>query len=222
MLVFLPLLLWLGFWQLGRAEEKIAQQERWDTLNPEEWPLSGQANEGQPVIITGHYVSSRQWLLDNRTRDGRAGYEVLTLLEPTEGPPVVVNRGWVAGMRNREDLPEVYVSSGILRLEARVAEWPSPPVIGAVKQQAGWPKRVQSLTHEAAAETSAEPVSELFLRLADEQQPGALRADWPPSLTGASTHYGYAAQWFGLAVALVILSIIASFRKTRSKDLSHD
>lgn len=221
-LVFLPLLLWLGFWQLDRAEQKNAQQDRWDTLSSEEWPLTGQANEGQPVIISGRYVPDRQWLLDNRTRDGRVGYEVLSLLQPTEGPPVVVNRGWVAGMRNRADLPAVSTGSAMQRLEARVADWPAPPVIGAVEQQTGWPKRVQSLTHEAAARTSGEPVSETFLRLADEQQPGALRADWPPSHTGASTHYGYAVQWFGLAIALVVLSIIASLRKPRSTDSTHD
>ena len=31
---------------------------------------------------------------------------------------------------------------------------------------------------------------------------------------GAQTHYGYALQWFSLALALVVLTVIASYRKT--------
>ena len=54
----------------------------------------------------------------------------------------------------------------------------------------------------------------LLVRLSDPQQPGAYRADWEPDMMGPQTHYGYAFQWFSLAVALVILTVIASYRRT--------
>ncbi|MGM0571288.1 MAG: SURF1 family cytochrome oxidase biogenesis protein, partial [Pseudomonadota bacterium] len=47
-------------------------------------------------------------------------------------------------------------------------------------------------------------------------QPGAFRADWEPDMMGPQTHYGYALQWFSLAAALIILTIIASYRKQES------
>lgn len=215
-------MLWLGFWQLGRAEEKTAQLERWETLKPQEWPLPDEASEGQPVIIDGRYRADRQWLLDNRTRDGRAGYEVLTLFVPREGLPVVINRGWIPGTRDRSRLPDISVDEGPHRLEARVAEWPEPPVIGAVEESPDWPKRVQALTHESAVQTAGQKVDRTFLRLADSRQPGALRVDWAPARMGANTHYGYAVQWFGLALALLVLSTVASFRKHRSVDSNND
>lgn len=222
-LVFLPLLIWLGIWQLGRAEEKAAQQARWETLSPVEWPISGQAIEGQPVIIEGRFVPDKQWLLDNRTRGGRAGYEVLTLFEPRHQPPVVINRGWLPGPRDRATLPAIPVSGNeVYRLKARVADWPAPPVIGAVEEPKGWPRRVQALTPELASQNTDQTVDGTFLRLADEQQPGALQVDWAPARLGVDTHYGYAVQWFGLAIALTVLSIVASFRKPRSIDSSHD
>ena len=230
-LCFLPLLIWLGIWQLGRAEEKTLQRARWETLEAVEWPLPGKAIEGQPVIIEGRYLPERQWLLDNRTRDGRVGYEVLTLfrpdsdpalVRPESGPALVINRGWIAGPRQRNQLPEVNVTGDRVKLLARVSDWPSPPVVGSVEREASWPKRVQALTPEIAVETSRQAVSDVFLRLADSQQPGALQADWAPSRMGVDTHYGYAAQWFGLAIALTVLSIVASFRKSRSTEEPND
>lgn len=212
----------MGFWQLGRAEEKALERAQWETLSHQEWPLIGEPSEGQPVTIEGQYIPERQWLLDNRTRGGRAGYEVLTLFQPDNSPAVVVNRGWIAGMHDRAELPAIPVESSHQQLQARVAEWPVPPVIGEVEGASGWPRRVQMLTPELASQSLDEAVSPVFLRLAGEQQPGALQADWKPSRMGANTHYGYAVQWFGLAIALLALGIVASFHKPQSIDLPHD
>jgi cytochrome oxidase assembly protein ShyY1 len=53
----------------------------------------------------------------------------------------------------------------------------------------------------------------LILRLADQNQPGALRADWAPDRMAVATHYGYATQWFALALMLTMLTVVASYRK---------
>lgn len=214
----MPLLIWLGVWQLGRAEEKLQRQAEWEALTPLAWPVPETAPEGQPVLLEGRYLPERQWLLDNRTRDGRAGYEVLALFQPDTGAPVVVNRGWVAGTRDRSVLPDVAVSGEPVQVHARLAPWPAPPILGGVEKPAGWPKRVQFLTHALALEHNGGPVSQHFVRLAGDPEPGALRVDWPPPNAGVSTHYGYAVQWFGLAIALCTLTIVASFRRNPRQD----
>lgn len=81
-----------------------------------------------------------------------------------------------------------------------------------------WPRRVQSLSEQAARQEISELPGQI-LRLSGARQAGAYRADWEPDLMGPQTHYGYATQWFALAVALTILTVVASYRKREfSKD----
>ena len=219
--VFLPLLVSLGVWQLNRAEEKQVLLEQWQQEAENlAWQdmVSGDLTSGRPVTLTGMY-GSRNWLLDNRTRDGAPGYEVLTEFRPLEGPPVVINRGWVQAPRTRAELPDIATPEGIFTLEGRISDYPVPPVL--VDQPAAedqWPRRVQSLS-EQAARLEIPELPDRIVRLSGEGQPGAYRADWEPDLMGPQTHYGYATQWFALAVALTILTVVASYRK---RDLSKD
>ncbi|MFC4257559.1 SURF1 family protein [Marinobacter lacisalsi] len=220
-LSLLPVLLGLSIWQLDRAAEKEQLLAQWsDPAQAREW---GQVKvvdtvAGQPVMLEGHY-GAPVWLLDNRTRDGAPGYEVLSLFRPDQGPPVVVNRGWVQAERRRDQLPGIETPGEPVRLLARVADYPVPPVL-AGEPAAGdgtsvWPRRVQALPRELVA--MVEPgVAARIVKLDDQNQPGAFRADWEPDMMGPQTHYGYALQWFSLAVALIILTIIASYRKQES------
>lgn len=216
---FLPVLLSLAVWQLDRAEQKQAQLEQWSqSAENLSWPEHNRQglNVGQPVSLAGQY-DDRSWLLDNRTRDGIPGYEVLTLFKPTEGPTLVVNRGWVSAPRRRENLPEITVPEGNVVISGRLSEFPQPPVLKqTANQNTGWPRRVQSLTHEQAAGLAPAVVS-FTLKLDGQDQPGGYRADWVPDRMGPQTHYGYAAQWFSLAVALVILTVAASYRSEPRK-----
>lgn len=217
---FLPLLVCLGIWQLNRAEEKQILLEQWQQEAQNlSWPdqvASGLAN-GRPVTVTGLY-GEHSWLLDNRTRDGRAGYEVLTDFYPLQGPPVLVNRGWIAAPRTRDKLPDVFPPEGIFSLTGRISPYPEPPVLSGDSAPAeGWPRRVQMLPVSVARAEIAQLPSAI-IRLQDGDEPGAYRADWKPDLMGPQTHYGYATQWFALAVVLAILTVVASYRKTGSND----
>lgn len=215
--VFLPLLVGLGIWQLQRAEEKQMQLDQWrqqsDNLTWLEHLERGLLS-GQPVTLHGHY-GEIHWLLDNRTREGVPGYEVLSLFYPQRGKPVVVNRGWIQAPRRRDQLPVFPTPSGVVQLEGRISEFPQPPVLADEHEPEGgqWPRRVQSLSHQEARAQERD-VAGLLVRLSDTGQPGAFRADWEPDMMGPQTHYGYAVQWFSLAVALVILTVVASYRKT--------
>lgn len=214
--LFLPLLLSLGVWQLNRAGEKHILLQAWQqkaSITP--WPelVAGDLKPGLPVTLTGFY-GEQTWLLDNRTRDGVPGYEVLTLFVPFEGPSVVVNRGWVQGARTRDQLPEVQTPDALFTLEGRLAEYPEPPVLAEAEPAVGdWPRRVQALPRDVVAREVAE-TAPMIVMLADSDQPGAYRADRAPDVMGPQTHYGYAVQWFALAAALTILTLVASYKRS--------
>lgn len=214
--LMLPLLIGLGIWQLNRAAEKEALLARWQTLaDAGSWPglVASEPEPGQPVQVTGVY-GDRTWLLDNRTRDGRPGYEVITTFYPLEGPPVLVNRGWVPAPPRRDRLPEIRTPAALVTLSGRLAAYPDPPVLSDLAATAsGWPRRVQRLPREQAQQEVA-GLASWVIRLQDGHQPGAYRADWAPDLMGPGTHYGYALQWFALALTLTILTLVASYRHT--------
>lgn len=217
--LFLPLLIGLGIWQLDRAQEKKTQLAQWQQqagdLSWSEQQASG-LEAGQPVTVEGRF-GDMVWLLDNRTRDGAPGYEVLNVFYPEEGRPLVVNRGWIQAPRRRDELPGISQPEGRVRIQGRLSEFPEPPVLKeAVPETGNWPRRTQSLSHQQVLEVE-DDVAGLVLRLSGPEQPGAYRADWAPDTMGPQTHYGYALQWFSLATALVILTVVASYRKTGSR-----
>jgi len=212
--LLLPVLLSLGVWQLDRAAQKQALLASWATgSHGASWgqAVTESLSRGQPVSLRGRYTG-QSWLLDNRTRDGRPGYEVLTLFIPMEGPRVVINRGWVPAPRTRAQLPGVTAPEGLLTLKGRLDHYPEPPVLGQQAEPAeGWPVRVQTLPREVVARHGGE-VADMVLKLAGQEQPGAFRADHEPDVMAPQTHYGYAAQWFALAAALTILTLVASYK----------
>ncbi|TVP58037.1 MAG: SURF1 family protein [Halomonadaceae bacterium] len=204
----------LGFWQLDRARQAAQEQARWESASDEaNWPPSDPAR-GQPVSLAGEYQPRYQWLLDNRTRDGRRGYELYQLFQPVTGEPLVINRGWLPAPDSRDQLPTVATPQAPVVIEARLADWPQPPTMGASDpaDSSGWPKRVQTLS-QADVLAHSDPVSGYTVRLADSDQPGALQADWSPTSMGVASHRGYALQWFSMSVVLLTLTIATSFRK---------
>ena len=116
----LPLVLGMGFWQLDRAEQKARLQAEYDART--HGPIVAIGARVQPaealrfykVVAKGRYDSAHQILIDNRVRQGRVGYHVITPLTiEGSGTRVLVNRGWVALGPDREHLPAIETPPGV-------------------------------------------------------------------------------------------------------------
>lgn len=221
-LVF-PILLGLGFWQTERAGAKQALvEQRAASEAVTALVLDGRTrlsddDRYRPAEVRGRYLAQQQWLLDNRLYRGQAGYHVFTpfLVEGEERPVLLVNRGWVSVGASREFLPLLPVPEETVTLMGRLDSPASVGlVVGEVPLQSVDNKvLVQSL--DIAALGAARGLDLLrYALVIDEGQPGGLQYDWSPiPEMGPEKHLGYAVQWFGLAVALLIIYVGVNTRR---------
>lgn len=219
----LPLLLSLGLWQMQRAaakQELVEQRAASELVAPlllrGESSLS-EADRYRSAQVRGHYVAEQQWLLDNRVYRGQPGYHVFTAFRVAgaEAPTLLVNRGWVAVGASREFLPALPVTEQLVTLTGRLDSPASVGlVVGEVPLESVAEKvLVQSL--EIAGLADARGMSLMrYALVIDEGQPGGLQYDWSPiPEMGPEKHLGYAVQWFGLAVALLIIFVGVNTRR---------
>jgi surfeit locus 1 family protein len=213
---FLPLLLTLGAWQLDRAADKQALYDDFAAGGEAVALEAGsrgleELRRYAPVRATGRYLPDRQFLLDNMVEDGQAGYRVLTPLLLDEGHAVLVDRGWVARDFSAAGPPPIDVDAMPRTVAGQLDQLPRPGIKLDARTEPGWPKVVQFPgLDELSAALGLELVPGLLLL--EASAPDGYRRDWRPSDFGPERHFGYAFQWFALAVTLVILYLAWSFR----------
>ena len=212
-LVCLVLFIYLGFWQLGRAEEKRTLIEHYERLHQKPWgALTLETLPGSPVRLRGRYQPQKVFLLDNRVLKGVVGFEVLTVFVGQGlGTRVVVNRGFVPMGRTRDDkvaipslrsvdevLGHVYIPQDQLLADSTAS--------GMIVQS----QRPASLLNDMSVYPNV-------VRLSSED-PNALPRDWPLTTMLPEKHVGYAVQWFAMAFAVLIAFGYFSSRGKESDD----
>ena len=222
MFFLFPLLIFLGFWQLDRADEKSAIVAAF-SANQQAAPadvkalLAGGNQQYRSAWLTGALDSSRQIVLDNRVKNGRPGYEILEPMSvkglEADGLPqaMLVNRGWVPASLDRSQLPEVEPVVGEVQVRGFLYHnlrggYRLDDQITVVRQ---WPSRVGWISVERAEELFGESFYEYQLRL-DSDSIGALETGWATVAVQPEKHTAYAVQWFVMAAVLLVMTLIAN------------
>lgn len=218
-LLLLPVLIRLGYWQLEREAEKKELQQLYEQRQQAEPRPLAQVNWDQNdngwrrIRAEGYYDTSHHFLLDNRIQSGQVGYEVLTPFLTDYGA-LLVNRGWIAAGPRRDILPSVSTPEEKVSLEFTVYV-PDGELIMLAEESLSadqWPKRIQQVNLERLSNTYTESFIPARLRLS-KGSPGALTIDWQTVNMQPEVHRGYAIQWFLMATALIILYLFFSFRR---------
>jgi surfeit locus 1 family protein len=220
--VCLPILLALGFWQIGRAQEKVrlleaaAMGQAAPPLNLTEPASPERVPEYRRVVVRGEFLADRQGLLDNQVRDGRVGYDVLTPFRVDgQSSLVLVDRGWLARGARRSDDPAWQTPGGSVTLVGYLRRPMDLPLVsGEVRERFGNLWVVGEINPPLLEPVLGAPVLPRVLRLAPESEYG-FRRDWPTVSMTPERHYGYAVQWFGLAAALLVMYIVHGVRRAR-------
>ena len=115
--LLVPAFIWLGFWQLDRAEQRaVAVNLQRDNVAAEPVPVEELTSVGgevspedrwRTVEATGTWDSENQVLLRNRDGSQGVGFHVLTPLITEDGTGLLVNRGWIDRGETALDTPEI-------------------------------------------------------------------------------------------------------------------
>lgn len=221
-LVLLPVLVSLGIWQLQRAEHKRDMFQDFET-GAQTISVAGSSllatlarlPRYQRIELAGRYESGRQFLLDNMTSDGVAGYHVLTPFAVDDaGARVLVNRGWIPRDFGTAILPNVAVGESERRVAGRIKRLPRPGLElsaadGALPE---WPRVVQFPTMGELVDGLGVELAPRMVLLDPAAADGFIR-DWQPTEFGPERHVGYAVQWFALAATLLIIYLALNLKR---------
>jgi len=210
----------LGFWQWHRGEQR---QEAWRSFaagTARLVALNG-ASDALPlyqrVAVRGRFDGAHQFLLENRSLQGRPGYEVLTVLRREAQRALLVDRGWLPLGRSRQDLPPVAVSAEPVELTGRLAHLPTPGLaLGRAAPRGLWPKLTSfpSMTQLEAAYGA--PLEPRLLLLDPGSGPGYAR-EWTPPGISPLRNFSYALQWWTFALATLVIWAVLTVRRRRSR-----
>jgi surfeit locus 1 family protein len=220
---FFTLFLSLGAWQVQRANEKQqfldleVKRVNESVQMVSETPNDATALRYKKATVTGHYDTTKQFLLDNQIDKGKAGYFVFTQFKLENSNKVIlVNRGWIPLIEPRATLPNVdFQADDETTLSGRINTFPS---IGLKLDGANQPTQTNPAivgvidTQVLATHTGYELFN--FQLELDANSPNGFKREWATAkIMQPEQHLGYALQWFGLAFVLTIIFIKFGLKK---------
>lgn len=215
-IIFVPITISLGMWQIERANEKkliIANYDKLLVSAPIALQKNQMLNNWQPIETTGTYEDTIVYE-DNAINNGKAGFKVYHLFRNDDGTFIFIHRGFIERNLIKNNLPEVEIPT----------EKKSIYGTTLFKQNNTFVKNIEESDSRIIQEFNASLLIDKYPMLKDKYlHPFLFNLDLrdvnkyqpiekPVNMT-ASKHIGYAIQWFGLCAALIILTIYAYRRK---------
>ncbi len=223
--LFLYVMVSLGFWQLSRAEykdtlqQKIEQRKNLSALSMDELPESKDDRRYLPISFSGEYDAQHSFLLDNITLRGRVGYRVFTPVKLAGSKAVLVYRGFVGIGESRQKLPDLKTPEGKILIHGLLDLPPSRTILLAEdsQQTERWPVVLQYIDLDRISHLLGYPLYDMVLLL-DQDSTGGFEYDIPVLNLNAAKNNGYAFQWFAMSIALLIIFFVVNTKKDDLKN----
>jgi surfeit locus 1 family protein len=210
----------LGFWQLSRANEKLALQDAiqkqaaMPTLDSKALMTSADLSTTlhRAVKLKGRWLPQHTLFLDNRQMDSKPGLFVLTPFEFEDETTaikktILVQRGWIArNFIDRQQLPQIPTTAAEETIFGRIA--PSPSKLYAFKGADAGRIRQNIDIAELAQEFNIDLLNISLLQLDESNtvvtNDGLLR-HWLQTTLGVDKNHGYMIQWWALSGLIALL-----------------
>lgn len=219
--ICVPTFMKLGLWQYDKARMKQEIQTAYAEAQQQDIPdLPKQIDDPtswkhKKVRVTGRYETQYQILLDNQVEQSRGGFHVITPLK-IEGRDdyILVNRGWIAGNAIHSEIPHISTPDIPVTLTGLV--WlPSQKIFSLEqpKSSSAWQLVWQHMDMQRYQNSVPITVLPIVLKLDPASEAGGFVRNWQLPAERIATHIGYAYQWFGFAIASVLIFLYTSIKK---------
>ncbi|WP_199560765.1 SURF1 family protein [Nocardiopsis sp. L17-MgMaSL7] len=225
--VLVPAFVWLGFWQLDRAELRSAAVNlQRDNVAADPVAVDQLASVGEDVApsdrwrtveATGTWDQENELLLRNRDGSQGVGFHVLTPLVTGDGTAVLVNRGWIERGENAQDTPDAPpVPEGEVQVTGRLQFGETEENTG-LRERDGMPEgQIMFVDMGRLAEELPYPIYGGYVELT-AQDPVPEEAPERIALreenTGMSASYAF--QWWVFSVVAVVGWVVLIRRELR-------
>ena len=211
----------LGMWQLARAQQKkillksFAERTLLTPLTAHDLDQHRDLRFYQ-ARITGTFDNAHTLLLDNKISHSSVGYEVYTPFKIKENSTyILVDRGFVPMGKNRSDLPIVPAIQGAITIIGMLNLPPRYVAFGALHDdKIKWPLRVEYINQAEIEKLFNYSLLAYTLSLKPADG-AAFTMEWQAVTMPPERHMGYAAQWFALALTLLILFVALNCDRSR-------
>ena len=213
MIIFKKLHKSKGLRTTQEKKEIIANYDKLLTSEPISLNTKSTYKNWQPVTTMGRFKDTVIFE-DNAILSGRAGFKIYHLFENGDGSYVFVHRGFIERNMIKNNLPLIDTPKGKQSLKGSIL----------IKQDNSFVQDIEESDARIIQEFDIERLINKFPILKDRylhpflfnldiRDKNKFLAIEKPVNMAASKHIGYAIQWFGLCIALIILTIYAYRRK---------
>jgi surfeit locus 1 family protein len=195
----------LGFWQLGRLEERrlenIVGAARFGSDPADIAALvDGAASdfaslEFRRATAVGVFQPKDEVLVRSQVNQGIAGYHLLTPMVLDDGRALIVNRGWVP--LEASPSPDAPSASGPVEITGWLRPGQSPRPLAPKDPPEGRLDVMVRVDLERLAEQIQWPLLPVYLVLSEPVPGGYPVPVAQPRFDQEGPHLGYAIQWFG-------------------------
>ena len=221
--VLLYLMISLGNWQLERADYKANLQsiiesrqyippvplDELSTKTEEDWLY-------HPALVSGEYDTDHQIYFDNQVFNMVAGYSVFTPLKLDQDTGILINRGWIAVGKSRNELPDIKIDNiATMNISGLLSLPPSKGVVlsNSANNYMSWPTVLQYInTMEIENELGYKLLP--MVLIINESQKTSLEVMPVKINMRSEKHTAYAFQWYALSLTLLIIYIVVNTKKT--------
>lgn len=220
-LIFCSLFVYLGFWQIHRADEKanmISAQKKLQDLAPTLWvPQQKLPAQYERIQLAGVYLP-QVFLLDNQHHQHQFGYDVLSPLQLADGSVVLIDRGWIHGDITRRIFPMINIPQDLIQLQGTTYfpsknQWVLGPVFEEKENKTVILERFEE---QLVSQLLQKAVYPFIIRLDKQDTHGFVR-EWETVSMPPQRHLAYALQWFAMALVILIIFLALNLKKKNEK-----